>query len=92
VWSVNYLTAQGHYVGLEQAAGWSAQWQNSVTQGGVSQGSTQVSGGVWDVLFNQSRDIRAFVQRTTGRTTMVLVKNGSQGEGPALIASLSAGR
>lgn len=90
-WSVNYLTPSGHYVGLEQVAGWTKAWQDSLTHGGKPEGTQSIAGNEWSVYYMAEREIRTWLLRTEGRSLLVLVKAGTPQDGTTLIQSLRSG-
>ncbi len=75
-WTINYLTDQDRYVGLVQAAGWSASWQSSLTHGGQDQGAVEAGGLVWESYVKQERSLTSLLRREDGRSTLVLAKGG----------------
>ncbi len=90
-WSVNYLTAQGRYVGLEQVAGWDPRWLTSVSQGGTPQGTTTVDGRQWSVYLKAEKRITSLLLRGSDRSTLVLAQVGGLDDARALAASLTSG-
>jgi len=88
-WTINYLTPEGGYVGLVQAAGWSARWQSSLTHGGEPLPSVQAGGVVWETYLKQERGLTSLLRREPGRSTMVLAKGGGLDDATALAARLA---
>jgi hypothetical protein len=88
-WTINYLTPRGGYVGLVQAAGWSARWQSSLTHGGEPLPSVQAGGVVWETYYKQERGLTSLLRREPGRSILVLAKGGGLADATALAAQLA---
>lgn len=87
-WTVNYLTAQGGYVGLVQADGWSERWQDSLTHGGAQQGDEVLAGRTWERFEMPERRITSLLNRSGQATTLVLVKEGGLDDATTLASLL----
>lgn len=88
-WTINYLTPRGGYVGLVQAAGWSARWQSSLTHGGEPLPSVQAGGVVWETYLKQERGLTSLLRREPGRSTLILAKGGGLADATALATLLA---
>jgi hypothetical protein len=90
-WTINYLTDQGRYVGLVQAAGWNARWQSSLTHGGTAQDPLTISGVTWQVHLKPERELTSLIRREGGRTTLILAKSGGRDDALVLARLLPPG-
>jgi len=89
-WHVGYLTPQGRYASIEQAAGASHQWEVVLDSGGTDRDPQTIDGLKWDQRYKDVRDVTALIHRGGGRTTMVTSKGGGLTDATLLARSLPA--
>jgi len=87
-WHIGYLTADGHYASLEQAAKVTARWEEILTSGGTSRQPQTIDGTIWEQKYKDVRDVYALIHRGPGRTTMVTSKAGGLQNAEILARSL----
>lgn len=86
-WHVGYLTADGHYASIEQAAKVTPRWEEIMDSGGLPRDPQTIDGTTWEQRYKDVRDVYALIHRGAGRTTMVTSKGG----GPEHAAALARG-
>lgn len=89
-WHVGYVTAQGRYAGIDQAARWSFTWQNTLDSGGTPEPAVVIDGRTWMHLEKAERVTTTLIYRQPGRVTLVTSKGGGLAEAETLIRSLPA--
>jgi Protein of unknown function (DUF4245) len=89
-WHIGYLTPQGHYAGIEQAARVTGQWESIMDSGGVDRPAQVVDGTTWEQRFKDVRDVTALIHRGEERTTMVTSKGGGLANAEILARSIPA--
>jgi hypothetical protein len=70
-WHLTYTTPSGFYVGVQQAAKATADWENRQVTDGVARGTTSVGGKTWVVRSRTDRGITNWVLREPPITTVV---------------------
>lgn len=87
-WHVGYLTDEGRYVGVEQAASWSAEWESILTSGGTTTGYLTVDDRTWREMYKPGRDVTSLLLRSDALVVLVTSKSGGVDDARALAASL----
>ncbi|MDQ1287739.1 MAG: hypothetical protein QG622_1304 [Actinomycetota bacterium] len=75
-WHIGYLTPDGHYASIEQAAEVTPRWLEIMDSGAVPVGTETVDGTTWERRYKDVRDVVALLHRGKDRTTLVTSKNG----------------
>ncbi len=70
-WHVGYLTVDGHYAAVEQAANAPRAWENTQVTDGAAAGTITVDGRQWIDRSRRDRGITSYVLRRPGLTTVV---------------------
>jgi hypothetical protein len=87
-WHIGYLTPDGHYASIEQAANPTTQWEVIMDSGGTDRPPQVVDGTTWEQRFKDVRDVTALIHRGQGRTTMVTSKGGGLGNAEVLARAI----
>jgi hypothetical protein len=87
-WHIGYLTADGHYASIEQAAKVTPRWEEILTSGGAPRPAQTIDGTTWDQRYKDVRDVYALIHRGQGRTTMVTSKGGGLANAAVLARSI----
>lgn len=75
-WHIGYLTADGHYASIEQAATVTSRWEEILDSGGTPRDPQTIDGTLWEQRYKDVRDVYALIHRGKDRTTMVTSKGG----------------
>jgi hypothetical protein len=70
-WHLTYTSPSGYYVGVQQAANATADWEARQVTDGAEQGSTSVGGKTWVIRSRTDRGITSWVLREPPITTVV---------------------
>lgn len=87
-WHVGYLTADGHYASIEQAAKVTDRWEEILTSGGTSRDPRTIDGTTWQQRFKDVRDVHALIHHGESRTTIVTSKGGGLQNAEVLARSI----
>jgi hypothetical protein len=87
-WHIGYMTADGAYASVEQAATVSRRWEEILTSGGVPREAQVIDGTTWEQRYKDVRDVYALIHRGERRTTMVTSKNGGLDNAVVLARSI----
>lgn len=89
-WHIGYLTADGHYASIEQAARVTGRWEEILTSGGTPEEPQTIDGTTWEQRYKDVRSVHALIHRGPGRTTMVTSKDGGLDNAAVLARSIPA--
>jgi hypothetical protein len=87
-WHIGYLTADGHYASIEQAAEVTARWEEILTSGGTPKQPQTIDGTTWEQKFKDVRDVCSLIHRGPSRTTLVTSKGGGLQNAEVLARSI----
>jgi hypothetical protein len=87
-WHIGYLTADGHYTSIEQAAKVTARWEEILTSGGTPKQPQTIDGTTWEQKFKDVRDVYSLIHRGPSRTTLVTSKGGGLQNAEVLARSI----
>jgi hypothetical protein len=89
-WHIGYLTADGNYASIEQAAKVTPRWEEIMDSGGTPREPQTIDGTTWEQRYKDVRDVYALIHRGEARTTMVTSKGGGLKNATALARSIPA--
>jgi hypothetical protein len=89
-WHIGYLTADGHYASVEQAAKVTPRWEEIMDSGGLPREPQTIDGTTWEQRYKDVRNVYALIHRGEGRTTMITSKDGGLQNATVLARSIPA--
>jgi hypothetical protein len=87
-WHIGYLTSNGHYASIEQAAKVTSRWEEILNSGGTLREPQTIDGTTWEQRFKDVRDVYSLIRRGESRTTMVTSKGGGLAQAVILARSI----
>lgn len=89
-WHIGYVTSDGHYASIEQAAEVTSRWEEIMDSGGTPIAPQTVDGTVWEQRYKDVRDVVALIHRGGSSTIMVTSKGGGLANATVLARSIPA--
>lgn len=89
-WHIGYLTPDGHYASVEQAAKVTPRWEEIMTSGGTPLAAQTIDGSTWEQRYKDVRDVYSLIHRGPTRTTLITSKGGGLANAAVLARSVPA--
>jgi hypothetical protein len=88
VFHIGYITDQGLYAGVDQAAAITGQWLNVNDAGGTAVGSVTIDGVSWQQIYKEERQYTSLLLQRPGQVILVTTKQGGVATASVLARAL----